>query len=174
MPEDWRLTKPIPLDSIELVLHRLRRRWSPVTTRRPGRCALWSRRNDATTATTKRDLDRLRLFQNRVCYRLLGVERMPAPDAATLTFEHMRYFDMIDVGEALAHELARTYLNLNGALRTDQPSSAHRGTHGPKPLLTRARSGQPISSRRRSRISQMTSWGIGLASVKRIVPLDRS
>src|SRR5215213_9023216 len=38
------------------------------------------------------------------------------------TFGHMRYFDMIDVGEALAHELAHTYLNANGMLRTDQPS----------------------------------------------------
>jgi hypothetical protein len=55
-----------------------------------------------------RDLDRPRLFDNRVCYRLLGAEPMPAGEAATLTFGHMRYFDMIDVGEALAHELART------------------------------------------------------------------
>jgi hypothetical protein len=69
-----------------------------------------------------RDLDRPRLFDNRVCYRLLGAEPMPAREAATLTFGHMRYFDMIDVGEALAHELARTYLNANGTLRTDQPS----------------------------------------------------
>jgi hypothetical protein len=37
-----------------------------------------------------------------------------------------------------------------------------------------ARSGQPISAKRSSRISRMTSSGIGLASVKRIVPLDRS
>ena len=69
-----------------------------------------------------RDLDRPRLFDNRVCYRLLKVEQVPAREAATLTFGHMRYFDMIDVGEALAHELARTYLNANGALRSDQPS----------------------------------------------------
>src|SRR5215204_804808 len=69
-----------------------------------------------------RDLDRPRLFDNRVCYRLLEVEQVPAREAATLTFGHMRYFDMIDVGEALAHELARTYLNANGTLRTDQPS----------------------------------------------------
>src|SRR5215217_9032175 len=41
-----------------------------------------------------RDLDRPRLFDNRVCYRLLGAERVPSHEAATLTFGHMRYFDM--------------------------------------------------------------------------------
>jgi predicted transposase YbfD/YdcC len=53
---------------------------------------------------------------------------------------------------------------------SDEPDSTNTTT---KPW-TRARSGQPISPRRRSRTSRMTSSGIGLASVKRIVPLDRS
>jgi hypothetical protein len=124
MPEDWRLPKPVPLDSLELV-------WTqapvPVVTghheeTRPLRPLASPQRRYDRYHKAMRDLDRPRLFQNRVCYRLLGVEPVPARDAATLTFGHMRYFDMIDVGEALAHELARTYLDGNGRLRTDQPS----------------------------------------------------
>jgi transcriptional regulator with XRE-family HTH domain len=124
MPAAWRLAKPVPLDSIELVFtqapaptvsghHEETRPLRPLVS--PQRC--YDRYHKA-----MRDLDRPRLFDNRVCYRLLGAERMPACEAASLTFGHMRYFDMIDVGEALAHELARTYLNANGTLRTAQPA----------------------------------------------------
>jgi hypothetical protein len=102
VPEDWRLAKPIPLDSIELV-------WTqapaPVITghheeTRPLRPLTSPQRRYDRYHKAMRDLDRPRLFENRVCYRLLGVERMPAHDAATLAFGHMRYFHMIDVGEA--------------------------------------------------------------------------
>jgi transcriptional regulator with XRE-family HTH domain len=124
MPENWRLAKPVPLDSIELAFTQAP---APVITghheeSRPLRPLVSPQRRYDRYHKAMRDLDRPRLFDNRVCYRLLGVERVPAREAATLTFGHMRYFDMIDVGEALAHELARTYLNANGTLRTDQPS----------------------------------------------------
>lgn len=51
-----------------------------------------------------RDLDRPQLFENRLCYRL--VDANLRGDAPQLTFGTMCYFDMIDVGEAAAHEMA--------------------------------------------------------------------
>ena len=104
MPADWRLAKPVPLDSIELVFTQAP---APVITghheeTRPLRPLVSPQRRYDRYHKAMRDLDRPRLFDNRVCYRLLGAEPMPAREAATLTFGHMRYFDMIDVGEALA------------------------------------------------------------------------
>jgi hypothetical protein len=59
-----------------------------------------------------RDLDRPRLFENRICYRLQNAQF--SQDGGDLSLGYMRYFDMIDVGEALAHELAVTALDENG------------------------------------------------------------
>ncbi|MGH8910056.1 MAG: helix-turn-helix domain-containing protein [Egibacteraceae bacterium] len=55
-----------------------------------------------------RDLDRPTLFENRLSYRLLDVEW--GPNSGRLTFGHTTYFDMIDVSEAAAHELAAVWL----------------------------------------------------------------
>lgn len=53
------------------------------------------------------ELDRPRLFENRVCYRLLDAGwGAGGTDGGRLALGQMRYFDMIDTGEALAHELA--------------------------------------------------------------------
>jgi hypothetical protein len=53
------------------------------------------------------ELDRPRLFENRVCYRLLDAGwDASGSGGGRLTLGQMRYFDMIDTGEALAHELA--------------------------------------------------------------------
>ena len=51
-----------------------------------------------------RDLNRPRLFENRICYRLQDARF--SEDGGDLSLGYMRYFDMIHVGEALAHELA--------------------------------------------------------------------
>jgi hypothetical protein len=59
-----------------------------------------------------RDLDRPRLFENRICYRLQDARF--THDRGNLSLGYMRYFDMIDVGEALAHELAVTALDKEG------------------------------------------------------------
>ncbi len=59
-----------------------------------------------------RDLDRPRLFENRICYRLQDARF--AHDHEDLSLGYMRYFDMIDVGEALAHELAIAALGKDG------------------------------------------------------------
>lgn len=60
-----------------------------------------------------RDLDRPRLFENRICYRLQDAQF--AHDQGTLSLGYMRYFDMIDVGESLAHELAVASLRQDGS-----------------------------------------------------------
>jgi hypothetical protein len=55
-----------------------------------------------------RDLERPTLFENRVCFRLMDVSW--AASAARLTFGQASYFDMVDVSEAVAHELAAAHL----------------------------------------------------------------
>jgi hypothetical protein len=64
-----------------------------------------------------RDLDRPRLFDNRICYRLQDVDW--SSDPGRLAPGYMRYFDMIDVGEALAHELALAAIYDQGNVRGD-------------------------------------------------------
>ena len=124
MPKEWRLEHPVPLGSIELAWQQAP---PPVVTGRHEETRLLrpfvvpQRRYDR-YHKVMRDLDRPRLFENRVCYRLLNVEQAPASNAARLTFGSMRYFDMIDVGEALAHELALTHLDAKGNLTTERPS----------------------------------------------------
>jgi transcriptional regulator with XRE-family HTH domain len=56
-----------------------------------------------------RRLDRPALFENRIGFRLLGVE-FPAAGGGRLTFGTTTYFDAVDVCEAVAHELADRYL----------------------------------------------------------------
>ena len=49
-------------------------------------------------------LDRPGIFEDRACYRLLDADA--APGAASLSFGEGRYFEVINVGEAVAHEYA--------------------------------------------------------------------
>jgi hypothetical protein len=53
-------------------------------------------------------LSRPRLFENRTCYRLLEVRA--SAGAASLVFGPGRYFEMINTGEAAAHEFAAVSL----------------------------------------------------------------
>lgn len=66
-----------------------------------------------------RDLDRPRLFENRACYRLLAARWSDSMDGH-LSLAQMCYFDMIDVGEALAHELALNAFDPKGKLAVDR------------------------------------------------------
>jgi transcriptional regulator with XRE-family HTH domain len=122
-PEEWRLDEPVDLSAIDLTLrdappplvtgrHEETRLLRPLVA--PGRhydkyhCAM-------------RDLDRPNLFENRLCYRLLGVE-WPRFTVGAVTVGYMRYFDMIDVGEALAHEIALASIDRDGNVREDRCS----------------------------------------------------
>jgi transcriptional regulator with XRE-family HTH domain len=59
-----------------------------------------------------RDLDRPRLFENRICYRLIDARF--GSGQGHLSLGYMRYFDMIDVAEPLVQELALAGLTNDG------------------------------------------------------------
>jgi hypothetical protein len=122
MPPHWRPSSPIDLDSIDLTLsdtdpppvngrHEETRRLRPLVA---------PNRPYDTYHRAMRDLARPRLFENRVCYRLLDAQTNS--NHGHLTLGHMRYFDMIDVGETLAHELALAAVDRHGNLNDDPPS----------------------------------------------------
>jgi hypothetical protein len=87
------------------------------------------------------DWNRPRLFENRMCYRLQDARF--GHGQGNLSLGYMRYFDMIDVGEALAHELAITALDKNGEpirkppaiLREDLPFRRFAGDCQHRPSL---------------------------------------
>jgi transcriptional regulator with XRE-family HTH domain len=56
-----------------------------------------------------RDLARPKLLDNRVSYRLLGVDW--GRDSGDLEFGYTSYFDVLDIGEALAHEFTESWVN---------------------------------------------------------------
>jgi transcriptional regulator with XRE-family HTH domain len=117
MPENWRLPQPVDLAAVRLVWHE----GAPAPKvngqqgeTRPVRPLASPGRAYPTYHRAMRDLDRPRLFENRLCFRLLDVEAAggSAPDSlvVSLTSGNMCYFDMIDVGECLAHEAAKAAL----------------------------------------------------------------
>jgi hypothetical protein len=72
-----------------------------------------------------RDLARPRLFENRLCYRLLDVMPNEGEEggsclALSLTLGEMCYFDMIDVGEALGHEVALVAADTDGSVNSER------------------------------------------------------
>jgi hypothetical protein len=122
MHPDWKLDRPIDLADVGIELvHPV----SPVVTGRHEetirvRPLCDTGKHYESYHRAMRDLNRPRLFENRICYRLQDARlRQGRTD---LSLGYMRYFDMIDVGEALAHELAITALDEDGT-PTRKPSS---------------------------------------------------
>lgn len=127
MPESWQLPEPVDLASVKLVW----RDDAPPPVVNGGEAETTAvrplykpDRRYSRYHRAMRDLDRPWLFENRLCYRILNVD----PGAATgqvvinLTLGGMCYFDMIDVGEALAHEAALAAIDQQGRVRPDQIS----------------------------------------------------
>jgi transcriptional regulator with XRE-family HTH domain len=56
-----------------------------------------------------RNVNPMRLFENRLSFRLLDVDWSAAP-GGRLTFGHTTYFEMVDVCELLAHETALAHI----------------------------------------------------------------
>lgn len=119
MPGDWRLENPVDLASVEVeLLHPP----APAVTGRhtetlPLRPLISPGKHYETYHRAMRDLDRPRLFENRICYRLLDAQW---PDSGgRLGLGYMRYFDMIGIGEALAHELALAAIDDQGNIKTN-------------------------------------------------------
>ena len=117
-PHEWRLESPIELGAIKLTLNDVSPPLS-VTGKheetRPLRPLASPGKHYESYHRAMRDLASPRLFENRVCYRLLGFEQSEGEGQLTLGF--MRYFDMIDVGETLAHELAQAAISHDGEVR---------------------------------------------------------
>jgi hypothetical protein len=103
----WLPAAPVPLDEVTLS-------WQPGRPARPVdgtgqetegvRPLREGGTRFASYAAALGELSRPGLFENRACYRLLGVDVAPA--ATHLRFGEGRYFEAIDVGEAAAHEYA--------------------------------------------------------------------
>ena len=107
-------------------------------------------------------LDRPALFENRVCYRLLDADlRSPATAGrAGLRFGPARYFDAVNLGAAVAHELAarvfpgRSTFPGPGAF-PDPRAAAEPPTLADLPL--RASVADPCALQRRSAITAVTT-----------------
>jgi len=108
----WLPDAPVPLEQVTLS-------WTPG---RPARDVDGSEPQSAATRPLRGDgggrfgcyaaalgaLDRPGIFEDRACYRLL--EASANPGAESLSFGEGRYFEVINVGEAVAHEYAAATL----------------------------------------------------------------
>ncbi|MFD7828202.1 XRE family transcriptional regulator [Kitasatospora sp. NPDC059803] len=112
----WIPEQPVPLERVRL-------RWQPDAPEaeldggEPELDRIRPRQRGGTTyrryADAVRDLAKPRLFEDRSCYRLLDVG-MSAGDP-TLAFGRGRYFDVINICEAVAHEYAAAVLASSAA-----------------------------------------------------------
>ena len=123
MPPAWRLRTPIDLASVELVWHgetpppRVTGQHEETRALRPLSA---ENRHYTRYHRAMRDLNRPKLFENRLCYRLLNVDAPSANHMSLdLTLGNMCYFDMIDVSEALAHEAALVAVDSGGAVKSN-------------------------------------------------------
>lgn len=107
----WTPTEPVDLGDIDL-------RWlpesptPPITGRADASAGARALRADGTPydrySRVLRDLARPKLLDNRVSYRLLAAD---LAGTGRLDFNYTSYFDVLDVGEAVAHEFAGAWLD---------------------------------------------------------------
>ena len=71
-----------------------------------------------------RDLDAPRLFENRFCFRLTGVDL--AATTPRLRFGPMGFVEAVDVNEALAHETALHHLTTDSGVERAHPRASRR------------------------------------------------
>jgi len=88
-----------------------------------------------------RDLAAPRLFENRLCFRLISLDWTQS--AARMTFGQMSFFDAMDTSEALAHEFAAHHVTTHGSQETLMPRASWRG------LAFRKLIGDPFDLNRR-------------------------
>jgi transcriptional regulator with XRE-family HTH domain len=88
-----------------------------------------------------RDLAAPRLFENRLCFRLMSLDWTQS--AVRMTFGQMSFFDAMDTNEALAHEFAAHHVTTHGGQETLMPRASWRG------LAFRKLIGDPFDLNRR-------------------------
>lgn len=156
---EWIPAAPVPLDQVTLS-------WRPGedATAESGGPLLDGTGSESATVRPWRDdgrrfasyaaalgaLTRPALFENRVCYRLLGVRATPG--ATSLEFGPGRYFEMISTCEAVAHEYAAAALAA-ASPAGDPAADDTRASPAPHPaageLSLRSLIGDPTDLRRR-------------------------
>jgi hypothetical protein len=113
---EWLPARPVPLEQVRLSWHPDGAAPVVDAVQPAGSEGVRPLRDDGTRFTSYADalaaLDRPRLLENRTCYRLLEAS---AEGGAQLTFGANRYFDLINVSEAAAHETAARVLSRPGA-----------------------------------------------------------
>jgi hypothetical protein len=145
---EWIPDAPVPLDQVALS-------WDPELEgpvhdgTGPGSAAVRPLRDNdrrfGCYADALEALSRPVLFENRACYRLLDVRS--SPGAVHLEFGSGRYFDMINTGEATAHEYAAAVLSDGGRV----------GRPVPENLPLRSAIGDPRELRRRPVIAAVAA-----------------
>ena len=121
----WIPAEPIPLDEITLTLDSVAAE-PTVTGEEPDSAgvrplasvdARYRRYHDAI-----RDLAAPRLFENRLCFRLLGLDWTQP----RMRFGQMGFFDAVDTNEALAHEFAAHHIAIDGEKESVMPRASMR------------------------------------------------
>ncbi len=119
----WIPAEPVPLDEITLTLDSVGAE-PTITGEEPESApvrplatidARYRRYHDAI-----RDLSAPRLFEHRLCFRLLGLDWTQP----RMRFGQMGFFDAVDTNEALAHEFAAHHLAIDGD--SDMPRASMR------------------------------------------------
>ncbi|MEV5302692.1 helix-turn-helix transcriptional regulator [Amycolatopsis methanolica] len=122
---NWIPAEPVPLDEITLTLDSVVAE-PTITGEEPESApvrplatidARYRRYHDAI-----RDLAAPRLFENRLCFRLLGLD-WTQPN---MHFGQMCFFDAVDTNEALAHEFAAHHLAIDVDRETVMPRASMR------------------------------------------------
>jgi hypothetical protein len=125
MPAAWRPAAPVALENVAVELDPM----APTGVvggeheSRPVRPLCDDQRHYDRYHRAMRDIDRPRLFENRLSYRMLGIGWEQG--TGHLRVGYQRYFDMIDVGEAAAHELTLATVDRRGGLHPDRASWDH-------------------------------------------------
>ncbi len=150
---EWLPADPVPLEAVTLSWHPGHPGAVIDPVQPPDSLGVRPLRDDGARFPSYADalasLDRPRLLENRTCYRLLGaVTPVPPGEPAAgahLAFGLNRYFDLINVSEAVAHETAAEVLRRAGAAGTGAgPSLVMAG------LPLRTAIGDPLDLGRRS------------------------
>ena len=155
---EWLPAAPVPLAAVALSWQPGRHGTVVDPVQPEGSAGVRPLRDDGTRFTSYADalaaLSRPRLLENRTCYRLLAAAAAATGAAGgQFTFGVNRYFDLINVSEAVAHETAARVLARRGAESGSPDGMAAPAAAAPLSLAElplRSRIGDPLDLARRS------------------------